>query len=108
MHSKTVESVSFNSITNKPTSIAGYGITNAVTTTGNQTIAGNKTFTGTISADSLSLTNKTSKWVIHGLNLKPLYASSGNNITVYPYSESHSRVEASSIGTFWASIPITT
>jgi uncharacterized protein (TIGR02145 family) len=34
-------------ILNKPTTIAGYGITNAVTTTGNQSISGNKTFTGT-------------------------------------------------------------
>ncbi|MCJ7449781.1 MAG: fibrobacter succinogenes major paralogous domain-containing protein [Bacteroidales bacterium] len=33
--------------TGKPTTIAGYGITDAVNTTGNQTIAGNKTFTGT-------------------------------------------------------------
>jgi uncharacterized protein (TIGR02145 family) len=34
-------------IQNKPTTIAGYGITDAVATAGNQTIAGNKTFTGT-------------------------------------------------------------
>jgi uncharacterized protein (TIGR02145 family) len=39
----------FNNLTNKPTTIAGYGITDGVTTTGNQTIAGNKTFSGTIS-----------------------------------------------------------
>lgn len=32
-------------ITSTPTTIAGYGITNAVTTTGNQTVAGVKTFT---------------------------------------------------------------
>jgi len=31
----------------KPTTLGGYGITDAVNTTGNQTIAGNKTFTGT-------------------------------------------------------------
>ncbi len=37
----------FNNIINKPTTLAGYGITDAVTTTGNQTIAGNKSFTGT-------------------------------------------------------------
>jgi hypothetical protein len=34
-------------IANKPTTIAGFGITDAVTTMGDQTIAGNKTFTGT-------------------------------------------------------------
>jgi uncharacterized protein (TIGR02145 family) len=33
-------------ILNKPTTITGYGITDAVNTTGNQTIAGNKTFSG--------------------------------------------------------------
>jgi uncharacterized protein (TIGR02145 family) len=33
--------------TGKPTTLAGYGIIDAVNTTGNQTIAGNKTFTGT-------------------------------------------------------------
>jgi uncharacterized protein (TIGR02145 family) len=33
--------------TGKPTTLSGYGITDAVNTTGNQTIAGNKTFTGT-------------------------------------------------------------
>jgi len=37
----------WNSITGKPTTVAGYGISNAVTTTGNQTIADTKTFTGT-------------------------------------------------------------
>lgn len=44
-------------ITSKPTTISGYGITDAVTLTGNQTIGGNKTFTGTISASNLTVTN---------------------------------------------------
>jgi len=35
-------------ILNKPTTISGYGIIDAVSTTGDQTILGNKTFTGTI------------------------------------------------------------
>jgi uncharacterized protein (TIGR02145 family) len=34
------------SLTGKPTTIAGYGITDAVTTSGDQTISGHKTFTG--------------------------------------------------------------
>jgi uncharacterized protein (TIGR02145 family) len=34
-------------ITGKPTTLSGYGITDAVNITDNQTIAGNKTFTGT-------------------------------------------------------------
>ena len=42
-------------ILNKPTTVAGYGITDAVTLTGNQTIAGTKTF----SSDA----------VIHGLTV---------------------------------------
>jgi uncharacterized protein (TIGR02145 family) len=32
----------------KPTTLAGYGITDGVNTTGNQSIAGNKTFTGSV------------------------------------------------------------
>jgi uncharacterized protein (TIGR02145 family) len=44
-------------ITSKPTTLAGYGITDAVNTTDNQTIAGNKTFTGTISTSSHNITN---------------------------------------------------
>ncbi|MEI6436427.1 MAG: hypothetical protein WCP32_16485 [Bacteroidota bacterium] len=35
------------SLAGKPTTIAGFGITDAVATTGDQTIAGNKTFSGT-------------------------------------------------------------
>ena len=34
----------FNNLTNKPTSASGYGISDAVTTTGNQSITGTKTF----------------------------------------------------------------
>lgn len=48
---------SWNSITDKPTTISGFGITDAVTTTGDQTIAGNKTFTGTISAGAQKIAN---------------------------------------------------
>jgi uncharacterized protein (TIGR02145 family) len=44
-------------ITSKPTTLAGYGITDAVNTTDNQTIAGNKKFTGTINASSQNITN---------------------------------------------------
>jgi uncharacterized protein (TIGR02145 family) len=44
-------------ITGKPTTLSGYGITDAVNTTGNQTIDGNKTFTGTISVSSQYITN---------------------------------------------------
>ena len=41
-----VFSGNYNDLTNKPTTVAGYGITDAVTTSGDQTVAGNKTFTG--------------------------------------------------------------
>jgi uncharacterized protein (TIGR02145 family) len=47
----------WNEITGKPTTLAGYGITDAVNTTANQTIAGNKTFTGIINASSLNIGN---------------------------------------------------
>jgi uncharacterized protein (TIGR02145 family) len=44
------------SLTGKPSTLAGYGITDAVTTSGDQTIAGNKTFTGTINASNKTIT----------------------------------------------------
>ncbi|MFH2142317.1 MAG: hypothetical protein ABIJ97_07850 [Bacteroidota bacterium] len=44
-------------ITSTPTTISGYGITDAVTTSGNQTILGNKTFEGTISASDQNIIN---------------------------------------------------
>ena len=58
---RTIAGVSFNgsaniaipfaNIASKPTTISGYGITDAVTTSGNQTIAGTKTFSSTIVGD---------------------------------------------------------
>jgi uncharacterized protein (TIGR02145 family) len=48
---------SWTSLTGKPTTIAGYGITDAVNTIDNQTIAGNKTFIGIISAGNHIITN---------------------------------------------------
>jgi len=48
---------SWGEITGKPTTVAGYNITDAVVTTGDQSIAGNKTFTGTISASNKNITN---------------------------------------------------
>jgi len=44
------------SLTGEPSTLAGYGITDAVTTYGDQTIAGNKTFTGTINASNKRIT----------------------------------------------------
>lgn len=44
-------------VTNKPTTVAGYGITDAVKLSGDQTIAGNKTFTGTINASNKTIVN---------------------------------------------------
>lgn len=48
---------SWDEITDRPTTVAGYGITDAVATSGDQTISGNKTFTGTINASNNNLTN---------------------------------------------------
>lgn len=45
----------FANITSKPTTVSGYGITDAVTTSGNQTVAGTKTL-----SDPLILTGQTS------------------------------------------------
>jgi uncharacterized protein (TIGR02145 family) len=44
-------------ITSKPTTLGGYGIIDAVNITDDQSIAGNKTFTGTISTSSHNITN---------------------------------------------------
>jgi len=44
-------------IADKPTTIAGFGISDAVSTTGDQIIAGNKTFSGTISAGLHNIIN---------------------------------------------------
>jgi hypothetical protein len=41
--------VDWDNVLNTPTTVAGYGITDAVTTSGNQTIGGTKTFSSTIS-----------------------------------------------------------
>ena len=41
-------SVEWDDVSNTPTTVAGYGITDAVTTSGNQTIGGTKTFSSTI------------------------------------------------------------
>jgi len=40
--------IPFANLTSKPTTVAGYGITDAVTTAGNQTIAGTKTFSSPV------------------------------------------------------------
>ena len=45
------------SLTETPTTLSGYGITDAVKTTGDQTIGGNKSFTGTISAGNKTIVN---------------------------------------------------
>jgi len=48
---------SWSEITTKPTTVTGYGITDAVTTSGDQTIAGNKTFIGIINASNKRITS---------------------------------------------------
>jgi len=40
--------IPFANLSSKPTTIAGYGITDGVTTSGNQTIAGTKTFSSPV------------------------------------------------------------
>jgi hypothetical protein len=96
----------FSDLAGKPTTIAGYGITNAVTTTGNQTIAGNKTFSGTVVADSLALTNRVTKWVFHGNNLRVQETASAGKIVVNPIGESYSQVVASATGASYVFMPL--
>ena len=46
----TWASITFAELTSKPTTVGGYGITDAVATSGDQTIAGNKSFSGNLLA----------------------------------------------------------
>jgi hypothetical protein len=94
------------SLTSKPTTVAGYGITNAVTTTGNQTIAGVKTFSSTVNADSLYLTKKTTKWAFHANNLRVQETASGGRITINPIGESYSQVVATGTGASYVFMPL--
>ncbi len=58
----------YNNLTNTPTTISGYGITDAVTTSGNQSIAGNKTFTGTTTVKTpVNATDATTKAYVDAL-----------------------------------------
>lgn len=71
LHAKTVSTFDYNYLTNKPnlfngawtsltgkpTTISGYGITDAVNTFGDQTIDGSKTFIGNINAGNKNITN---------------------------------------------------
>jgi hypothetical protein len=54
-------SVDWDDVSNTPTTITGYGITDAVTTSGNQTVGGTKTFsstiTGSITGNAGTVTN---------------------------------------------------
>jgi hypothetical protein len=46
------DSISWNGIINKPSTVSGFGITDAISTTASQTITGNKTFNGTVTVPS--------------------------------------------------------
>lgn len=54
-------SVDWDDVSNTPTTVSGYGITDAVTTSGNQTVGGTKTFsstiTGSITGNAGTVTN---------------------------------------------------
>jgi hypothetical protein len=78
--------------------------TNDVTTTGNQTIAGDKTFSGTVKADSLALTKKTSKWVIHPHNYR-VHSCCGLTLSIVP-GEYGDYIQSSSTGSYWVIIPL--
>jgi hypothetical protein len=90
---------SFNDLTNKPTTVAGYGITNAVTTTGNQTIAGDKTFTGNV-----YLTNKKSKFMFSHFDYNIHWNSTASlSIERYPY---YSLIQSDNANAYWVIIPL--
>ncbi len=47
LYSKVAKTANYNDLTNKPTTLSGYGITDAVSISGTQTISGTTTFKGT-------------------------------------------------------------
>ncbi len=47
LYSKVAKTANYNDLTNKPTTLSGYGITDAVSLAGTQTISGTTTFKGT-------------------------------------------------------------
>lgn len=51
-----IGAVPWTNITGQPTTLSGYGITDAVALSGDQTIAGNKTFTGAVTFQGASVT----------------------------------------------------
>lgn len=52
LYALKAETASYTNLTNKPTTLSGYGITDAVNMNAAQTITGNKTFTGTTTVNS--------------------------------------------------------
>jgi uncharacterized protein (TIGR02145 family) len=72
------------SLTGRPTTIAGYGITDAVSIAGVQTITGNKTFNGTVSLKKpLSNNNAANKIYVDSLIIKVMnsFAKSDETFT---------------------------
>ena len=66
------------SITGKPTTIAGFEITDAVTTTGDQTIAGNKTFTGTTTVSNALHAGNGFASIYSEIEKRPILGERGN------------------------------
>jgi uncharacterized protein (TIGR02145 family) len=69
--------------TGKPTTLSGYGITDAVNTTGDQTIAGNKSFTGTTTVPTpVNATDAATKAYVDAL-IEQLYAQGALRVRDY-------------------------
>jgi hypothetical protein len=86
---------SYNDLTGVPANI-DIDKTDDVLLTGNQTIAGNKTFTGTVAADSLVLTKKISKYVFNTYTVIS-HPSSVGDLTI-SHSEYLSYISSSATG----------
>jgi hypothetical protein len=65
-------------IANKPTTITEFGITDAVTTMGDQTIAGNKTFTGTTTVSNALNAGNGFASIYSETEKKPILGEKGN------------------------------
>jgi hypothetical protein len=77
--------------------------TDNVTITGDQTIAGTKTFSGTVNADSINLTKKTTKYVLNTYNLKTLVSSPNISLS---HTEYITYVTSTSTGQQYVSLGI--
>ena len=78
----SASSVPWSGVSSKPTTLSGYGITDAVNLSGTQTISGNKTFTGKVQSGAYNITTYTSMYGTSSTITWSVSASAVNNVMV--------------------------